>query len=70
MISYEINGEDLSASVGGNNQLCLAGAPANYFVRDIAEIRITAEDVVPANPGEDMEYPNSPNVGLLSAEAE
>lgn len=70
VISFEINGEDLSASVGGNNQLWLAGAPANYFVRDIAEIRITAEDVVPANPGEGMEYPNSPNVGLLSAEAE
>lgn len=69
VISFEINGEDLSASVGGNNQLWLAGASANYFVRDIVEIRITREDVVPANPGEGMEYPNSPNVGLLSASA-
>lgn len=69
VISFEINDEDLSASVGGNNQLWLAGASANYFVRDIAEIRITHEEVVPANPGEDMEYPNSPNVGILSASA-
>lgn len=70
VISFEINDEDLSASVGGNNQLWLAGVSANYFVRDIVEIRITHEEVVPANPGEDMEYPNSPNVGLLSASAE
>ena len=69
VISFEINDEDLSASVGGNNQLWLTGVSANYFVRDIVEIRITHEDVVPANPGEDMEYPNSPNVGLLSASA-
>ena len=67
VISFEINDEDLSASVGGNNQLWLAGASANYFVRDIVEIRITHEEVVPANPGEDMEYPNSPNVGILSS---
>ena len=70
VISYEINDEDLSASVGGNNQLWLAGTSANYFVRDIVEVRITAEDVVPAKPGEGIEYPNSPNVGLLSASAE
>ncbi len=66
VVSFEINDEDLSASVGGNNQLWLAGAPANYFVRDIVEIRITCEETVPPNPGEGMEYPNSPNVGVLS----
>lgn len=70
VISFEINGEDLSASVGGNNQLWMAGASANYFVRDIAEIRVTSEETVPPNPGEGIEYPNSPNVGLLSASAE
>ncbi|MEG0323979.1 MAG: molybdopterin-dependent oxidoreductase [Raoultibacter sp.] len=69
VISYEINDEDLSASVGGNNQLWLAGTSANYFVRDIVEIRITHEDVVPANPGEGKEYPNSPNVGILGVSA-
>ena len=65
VISYEVNGEDLSASVGGNNQLWLTGTSANYFVRDIVEVRVSAEDVVPANPGEDMDYPNSPNVGIV-----
>lgn len=69
VISYEINDEDLSASVGGNNQLWLAGAPANYFVRDIVEIRITHQEVVPANPGEGKEHPNSPNVGILGVSA-
>lgn len=70
VISFEINGEDLSASVGGNNQLWMAGASANYFVRDITEIRVTSEEAVPPNPGENREYPNSPNVGLLSASVE
>ena len=68
VISYEVNGEDLSASVGGSNQLWLAGASANYFVRDIVAVYATAEDEVPAAPGEDMEYPNSPNAGVLGAE--
>ena len=54
-------------SVGGNNQLWMTATPANYFVRDIVEVRITKEDVAPANPGEDAEHPNSPNVGMLSA---
>lgn len=67
VISYEINGEDLSASVGGNNQLWLTRTPASYFVRDIVEVRITKEVEPPANPGEGFEYPNSPNVGITSA---
>lgn len=68
VISYEINGEDLSESVGGFNQLWLEGASANYFVRDIVEVRITAEEQAPAAPGSDMDYPNSPNVGVLSSQ--
>lgn len=67
VISYEINDEDLSASVGGNNQLWMTRTPANYFIRDIVEVRITQEDEAPANPGEADEHPNSPNVGVLSA---
>ena len=68
VISYEVNGEDLSASVGGNNQLWLAGASANYFVRDIVEVRVTEEAEVPPAPGEGMEYPNSPNVGITASQ--
>ena len=67
VISYEVNGEDLSASVGGNNQLWMTATPANYFVRDVVEVRITKEDVPPANPGEDAEHPNSPNVGMTAS---
>lgn len=68
VLSYEINGEDLSASVGGNNQLWMTRTPANYFVRDVVEIRVSKEAVAPANPGEDMEYPNSPNVGIMASQ--
>ena len=68
VLSYEINGEDLSASVGGNNQLWLVGAPANLFVRDISEIRVEALPEAPADPAEGAEFPNSPNAGVLSAE--
>lgn len=67
VLSYEINDEDLSASVGGNNQLWMTRTPANYFVRDVVEVRVTCEETPPANPGEGMEYPNSPNVGVLAA---
>ena len=31
------------------------------------EIRVSTEAQPPANPGEGMEYPNSPNVGILGA---
>ena len=67
VISYEVNGEDLSASVGGSNQLWLEGTAAKYFVRDIVEVRITAEDEAPAAPGEGKQYPNSPNVGMTAS---
>ncbi len=67
VISYEVNGEDLSASVGGNNQLWLAGTSANYFARDIVEVVFSIEDESPANPGEGVEYPNSPNVGIVGS---
>ena len=62
-----MNGEDLSASVGGNNQLWMTATPASYFVRDVVEVRITKEAVAPANPGEGLNYPNSPNVGMTSS---
>ncbi|MEG0322461.1 MAG: molybdopterin-dependent oxidoreductase [Raoultibacter sp.] len=66
VLSYEINDEDLSASVGGNNQLWMMKTPANYFVRDVVEIVVSTEDVVPAAPGTNDEHPNSPNAGVLA----
>lgn len=67
VISYEINDKDLAASVGGSNQLWMTRTPANYFVRDVVEIVVSAEDEAPAVPGENDEHPNSPNAGLLAA---
>ena len=66
VLSYEINDEDLSASVGGSNQLWMTKTPANYFVRDVVEIVVSTEDVAPATPGAADEHPNSPNAGVLA----
>lgn len=70
VLSYEINDEDLSASVGGSNQLWMAKTPANYFVRDVVEIVVSSEEVAPPVPGEDDEHPNSPNAGVLAGAQE
>ena len=66
VLSYEINDEDLSASVGGSNQLWMTKTPANYFVRDVVEIVVSTEEVVPEAPGVADEHPNSPNAGVLA----
>ena len=65
----QVNGEDLSASVGGNNQLWMTSTPASYFVRDVVEVLITAEEEAPATPGAGFDYPNSPNVGITGSSA-
>lgn len=66
VLSYEINDEDLSASVGGNNQLWMMKTPANYFVRDVVEVVVSTEDIAPEAPGANDEHPNSPNAGVLA----
>ena len=66
VLSYEINDEDLSASVGGNNQLWMTKTPANYFVRDVVQIVVSTEEVAPEVPGVADEHPNSPNAGVLA----
>ncbi len=72
IISCQIDGEALSSSVGGTNQLWIDSAAAKYFTRNIVEIRVTHEDVVPAEPGSEQsgegEYVNRPNVGISSAQ--
>ncbi|MEG0071099.1 MAG: molybdopterin-dependent oxidoreductase [Raoultibacter sp.] len=70
VLSYEINDEDLSASVGGNNQLWMMKTPANYFVRDIVSIVVSNETVMPEAPGTTDEHPNSPNAGVLAGTQE
>lgn len=70
VVTYEINGEDLSASVGGTNQLWIDSTAAKYFTRNIVEIKVTYEESVPATPGTeaavDGEYVNRPNAGITS----
>lgn len=70
VLSYEINDEDLSASVGGNNQLWMTKTPANYFVRDVVEIVVSTEAEAPEAPGVADEHPNSPNAGVLAGSQE
>lgn len=66
VLSFDVNGEDLSQSMGGTNQLWLAGTAGNYFVRDVTGIQVTHEDQVPASPADDA-HPNGPNVGVTAA---
>lgn len=68
ILSYMINDEGLSASVGGTNQLWIDSTAAKYFTRNIVSIELTAEDEAPAVPGSEdapeNQYANRPNVGI------
>lgn len=66
VLCFDVNGADLSESMGGTNQLWLAGTAGNYFVRDVTGIEITHEDEVPDAPSADHAT-NSPNVGVTSS---
>ena len=44
--------------------------PANYFVRDVVEIVVSAEGEAPTVPGEGDGHPNSPNAGVLAGAQE
>lgn len=72
VVTYEINGEDLSESVGGTNQLWIDSTAAKYFTRNIVEVKVTHEEVVPAAPGSeeasDGEYVNRPNAGITAVQ--
>ncbi|MFR5091265.1 MAG: hypothetical protein ACLTDR_03890 [Adlercreutzia equolifaciens] len=69
VLSYEINEEALTASVGGSNQLWMTRTPANYFVRDVVEIVVSAEDEAPAVPGEGDEQSQQPERRRASGRA-
>lgn len=73
MIVYQINGEPLSASVGGTNQLWLGSTSARYFASDVVEIRVTCEEEVPAVPGTPDSGDNAanlPNASVTQGQAE
>ncbi|MEG0620677.1 MAG: molybdopterin-dependent oxidoreductase, partial [Raoultibacter sp.] len=71
LVSYQINQDPLTASVGGTNQLWIDSVAAKYFSRNIVSVELTAEDVAPAVPGKEADvanqYVNRPNVGIVSA---
>lgn len=68
LVTYRVNDEALSESVGGTNQLWIDSAAAKYFSRNIVAVEITCEDEVPVAPGDELpaegEYVNRPNVGV------
>lgn len=73
MIVYQINGEPLSASVGGTNQLWLGSTSARYFASDVVEIRVTCEEEAPAVPGtpdSGDHAANLPNASVTQGQAE
>ncbi|MEG2007112.1 MAG: molybdopterin-dependent oxidoreductase [Raoultibacter sp.] len=71
LVSYRINQDPLTASVGGTNQLWIDSAAAKYFSRNIVSIELTIENAMPAVPGTETDaagqYVNRPNAGITSA---
>ena len=71
LVVSEINGEGLSSSVGGTNQLWIDAAAAKYFTRNVVAIELTAQEVAPDTPGTedapDDQYVNRPNAGITKA---
>lgn len=63
LVAYEIAGEPVYQTLGNANQVWLGGASANYFARDVVEIRVEALDEEPAAPGEGIDYA-TPNVAV------
>ena len=70
VVAFEINGEELAASVGGTNQLWLSGSAGAHFMRDIVSVDFACQDEPPAEPDlseSGMMYTNRPNVSASVA---
>ena len=70
MVVYALNGEELSGSVGGANQLWLGSTSARYFARNVVEVRVETRDEsevppVPGSPEAGDAYANVPNVAVV-----
>ena len=68
LVAYQIDGEPLVDTIGATNQVWIGSTAANYFTRDVVEIRVAALDEEPAVPGDGVEYANVPNVSVVSAQ--
>ena len=70
LIAFSANGDVLSDSVGGTNQLWVGSTSARHFARDIVSVTFEARDAadVPAAPGATgaSEGTNLPNAGISS----
>lgn len=72
ILANKVNGEDISAVMGGSNQLWVPGLPAKYFVRDIVRVSFSEEDELPElKPFLDdgTDYTNRPNVAAKGPSA-
>lgn len=67
LVAYQIDGEPLVDALGAANQVWIGSTSANYFTRDIVEIRVAVLDEEPAVPGDGIEYANVPNASVVSA---
>ena len=71
LLVFNVNGEPLSDSVGGTNQLWLGATSARYFARDINAISFEKREVAPPAPGSAAgdHYANTPNAAIAAANA-
>lgn len=67
LVAYQIDGEPLVDALGAANQVWIGSTSANYFTRDIVEIRVETLAEEPAVPGDGIEYANVPNISVFSA---
>ena len=66
LIAYQIDGEPLVDALGAANQVWIGSTSANYFTRDIVEIRVAVLDEEPAVPGDGIAYANVPNISVTA----
>ena len=70
ILATKANGEDLSESFGGANQLWIGSMPGRHFIRNIVRIDFTDEDQVPEIEPmipKDGQFPNRPNISAKGA---
>lgn len=67
LVAYQIDGEPLVDTLGAANQVWIGSTSANYFTRDIVELRVEVLDEEPAVPGDGIEYANVPNASVFAA---
>ena len=73
MIVYAVNGQPMSNSVGGSNQLWLGATSAQYYVRNVASISFETRQTPPPVPGSAQAADaaaNMPSASITAAETQ